>query len=432
MTDVPRPEAEEGGPLELHLHRWLHPAVLSAAGFAAAAGFAQFGVSAALGDVAAAFGEPQPDIGVEGAGLAGTTLGLGLAIIRLASLGALPLGALADSIGRKRVLFVSSTVGLLFTVAASLSPSYWWFVAIFALGRPMLSATNALAGVIAAEETRSIDRSKALALIGAAYGLGAGLTAVIRGVAGDSLGFRGLFALALVPLLLLPLLDRKVEEPDRFRTLGTRGVDRKRLGFVPERLRPRLYVMCALWAAIGFVSGPANMFLFYFAESVQGLSPATMALAVLAAGPIGIAGLLAGRWAADVVGRRMTAGFALIGVAVAAVATYNLGRLGVIAGYLMAVLFGAAYAPASGALSAELFPTSVRGTAAGWLTAVGVLGAVAGLFIFGVLVDRLEGFGGASIAISIPVIAAAALYLRLPETKGLELEESAPEQEPGG
>jgi hypothetical protein len=37
------------------------------------------------------------------------------------------------------------------TVAAAASPGYWWFVAIFACGRPLLSASNGLAQVTAAE-----------------------------------------------------------------------------------------------------------------------------------------------------------------------------------------------------------------------------------------------------------------------------------------
>ena len=407
---------------------WLHPSIVSAAGLAVAAGFAQFGASAALADVAAAFGEPQPEIGVTArAGLTGTTLGIGLAIIRMASLGALPLAALADRAGRRRVVLICTAIGLSFTVGAAFSPSFWWFVAIFALGRPLLSATNAVAGVIAAEETQLQDRSKAIALIGAAYGVGAGLTAVVRGAAADVLGFRGVFALAIVPLLLLPVAARRLGESRRYSALD-HGVRMRVLAPVPRGdLRVRLALLATLMGAIGLVTGPANMFLFYFAESVQGITPSTMALVVLAAGPTGLTGLIAGRWAADRVGRRITATLTLAVVAVAATITYNLGPGGVIAGYLIGILASGAYTPAAGALSAELFPTSVRATAAGWLTAASVVGAVLGLFVFGMLVDFFGGFGGAAIAMAIPVALASTLYLLLPETRGLELEETAPE-----
>src|ERR687891_2638284 len=99
---APNPDLDRAGPEGLRLRSWLHPAVVSAAALASAAGFAQFGVAAALSDVAAAFGEPQPELGLtDVAGLSGTALGIGLSLIRLASLGALPLGALGDRFGRR-------------------------------------------------------------------------------------------------------------------------------------------------------------------------------------------------------------------------------------------------------------------------------------------------------------------------------------------
>jgi MFS family permease len=392
-------------------------------------GFAQFGVAAALGDVAAAFGEFQPQLGLtERPGLAGTTLGIGLAIIRLASLGALPLGSMADHTGRRKVILVSVALGLALTATAAASPSFWWFVAIFALGRPMLSATNAVALVIAAEETTIVDRSKAVATISAAYGVGAGITALIRGIAADALGFRGLFALALIPLALVPVVGRGLPESRRFAALGTATIARAPvLGWIHPSLRARLALLATLTAALGFVSGPANSFLFFFAESIHGLPPSTLAFAVLAAGPIGLGGLIVGRAIADTYGRRLGAGTALVGVTLAAVLTYNAGRVGVIVGYLIGIFCAAAYSPAAGSLSAELFPTSHRSTVAGWLTASAVLGAVAGIILFGALADRFEGFGPSAALISIPVVLVSVLYARLPESRGLELEESAPE-----
>ena len=194
----------------IRLHGWHHPAILALAATALASGFAQFAATAALGDIARAFGKETGvgDSVVAQVGLSGTTLGVGLAIIRLASLGGLPLAALGDRIGRRRVLLSTVAAGLAITAVAALSPGYWWFVALFALARPLLSATNALDAVVAAEETQTRDRAKAIALVTAGYGIGAGLTALVRGVAGEGLGFRGLFALALVSkgsVMVLPL-----------------------------------------------------------------------------------------------------------------------------------------------------------------------------------------------------------------------------------
>ena len=195
-----------------------------------AAGFGQFGVVAALGDVARAFGRVTHGATIaDQAGLSGTVLGAGLAVIRLSSLLALPLTGLADRFGRRSLLLVTVTTGLAVTVASAASPGYWWFVAVFALGRPFLSATSALAQVVAAEQTSSADRAKAVALVTAGYGIGAGLTAIVHSLASSSLGFRGTVALALVPLALVPVIARWVTEPDRFaRGRGRRATTRCR------------------------------------------------------------------------------------------------------------------------------------------------------------------------------------------------------------
>lgn len=422
-----RNEAPSEPPDGLRLFGWLHPGVLAPAALAASAGFAQFTATASLADVAAAFG--VSGVGdQEAPGISDTTLGIGLGIIRLGSLAAMPLAATADHIGRRKLVLACTTVGLALTAAASLAAGFWWFVAVLALARPLLSATNAVAVVISAEVTNTRNRSRAVSVVGATYGIGAGVIVLLRAVAGDRLGFRPLFALALVPLALGPLLARNLKETGAFQKLGrsAKGTARRRRS-IPAHLRRRLVVLGLLTAAAGMVSGPATTFVFYFSETVRGMSPAPMAAAVVAAGPIGLLGLIAGRWGADHLGRRLSSALSMAVLAGAAILTYSVGGGGVIAGYLLAIFAASAFTPPSGAMSAELFPTSFRSTAAGWLTAGGVLGAVIGLSLFGFLADSLGSFGVAATLLAVPVALMTGLYLLLPETAGMELDDSAPE-----
>jgi putative MFS transporter len=424
------------GGVTIHLHGWRHPNVLAAAAVAVAVGFAQFGVTAILADVAETFGEVTGDESIRAqVGLSATTLGIGLAVIRGSSLASLPLTGLADRHGRRRTIIWYASAGLALTVAAAASPSYWAFVAIFALGRPLLSSTNALGGVIAAEETRASDRSKAIALVTAAYASGAGIVAMVRAPLGEDASFRVVLLLALVPLVAMPFLRRLVVEPQRYTaaraaTSGTPTARvRARLGAVPRAQRRRLCVLAGLTLAINLVTGPVNTFLFVFAESVLGASRGQSALAVVGAAPMGLAGLWIGRWSADRLGRRVTAGVAQTGLAAAGVLTYSGVLPAFYAGYLLTIFSGGIYGPAMGALSAELFPTTTRATAAGWLTVASVVGAVSGLVIFGVSSDAFGSFTAGAALIGVPVAAAALAFRLLPETRGMELEQSAPEEE---
>jgi MFS family permease len=432
-TSAGRPPT--GPDRKLRLHGWRDPAILATGALAAAAGFAQFGATSALADVVKSFGKPSPTDSSVAAevGLSVTILGVGLGIIRLAALGTLPLAALADRVGRRRVMLGCTALGLAVTALAALSPGYWWFVALFALGRPLLAGTGNIGGVIAAEETRSRDRAKAIALVTAAWGGGTGLIAVVRGVTGTALSWRALFGLALIPLAAMPLLSRRLEEPDRFERI--RGAasgaltppGRRLLGRIPAALQRRLWLVCLLIAMLGFVTGPANALMFVYSESVLGLPRLATAAMVVAAGILGLGGLVAGRWAADHLGRRVTAGTTQAAIALAAMLTYSGSPAAAIAGYLLAILAASVFAPAMGAIGAELFPTSIRATAAGWMSVAGILGAVSGLVLFGVLVTALDSFWIAAAVVALPVLAVCPLYARLPETLGMELEESAPD-----
>lgn len=429
----PGPAHAEGS-AELHLHRWTDRAVVAVAVLALAAGFGQFGVVAALGDVSTQLGH----VGTGGSiadkvGLSATNLGIGLAVIRLASLGSLPLIGAADRLGRRRVILVVTIAGLAFTVVAGASPAYWWFVAVFALGRPLLSATNALAGVMAAEETGARDRAAAVAMVAAGYGVGAGLSAVVHSLASGSLGFRGIFALAVVPLVAVLLLRRWVEEPSRF-MVADAAPDHPTpvLGAVGAAYRGRVVVLCLITFTISVVSGPANSFVFLYAQDVLHQAGYVSALMVVGAGVVGLGGLLAGRWLSDHVGRRPTGAVAIVGISLSATLAYTGSSAALVVGYVLGVLAGSFLAPALGSLLAELFPTSVRASATGWSVTASVLGAVGGLVAFGAIADVGNRFAAAADVTFLPVVCAAALFWLLPETKGREPEALWPDHSESG
>jgi MFS family permease len=404
---------------------WRQPAVITAALISVAAGFAQFGPAAALADVATEFGQaPVDPEDVQQLALSGTMIGIGYAIIRLASLGSLVIAGSADHFGRRRVLLASCGIGLLLTALTALSPSYWAFVAIFALGRPFLSATNAVAGVTAAEYTDSKNRASAIVLIAIGYAVGTGLTLVTRylGDLGfEGFGFRGLFGLALVPVLLLPLAARKLGETRYYKRLPAEERPAV-LGRVPRPWVPRLLLLCLLTAAIGLITGPANTYVFIYGEQYLGLSLGALTLAGLSTGPLGLLGLLVGRLGADRVGRRVTSAFAMLVAGSGGILLYSGDEFALLAGYVLTIFGQAMYAAPAGSLDAELFLTSFRATVAGWLTFAGVVGASIGLFAFGILFDQIGPDMSAWVLFA-PAALLGPLYFLLPETKGHELED---------
>jgi MFS family permease len=399
-----------------------------------AAGFAQFSPAAALADVAEHFGDLRDggDTVAEQAGLPGTVLGAGLAAIRLSALAALPLAAIADRTGRRRALLSWVCLGLLVTAVAAASPGYWWFVLAFAVARPLLTATDTIGEVMAAEHTATSDRAKALALVSAAYGVGAGMVAVLRGLAGDRLEFRWVFALAGLLLVLVTLASRHVTEPDRFRRPEPANAAVPVVPMFRAVRRPhrrRLAVIGGITFAAGFISGPSTTFLFVYAENVRDVSSAVTGGLVVAAGATGLAGLLLGRLLSDRLGRRPTGAFALALLAAAAILTYSGTTPALIVGYPLGVFVGTVFGTPALALSTELFPTPVRAAVAGWLVVFGVVGATSGLLLAGAIADASDSFATAMAVVCIPAGLMAFLFALVPETRGVEMERSALESE---
>lgn len=403
--------------------RWITPSLVGAAAASTFSGVAGFAVTAVLGDVASTFGAPgSGDDLTAQIGLTGTTIGVALALIRLASIASLPASAVADRIGRRRTLLVALTVGLAVTALGAASPGFWWWVAAVALARPFLSTVNNLAGVVAAEETTASHRLWGLAVIGASYGLGAGVVPVLRGVM-DGMSFRVATGLVLVLLLAVPAIARALHEPEVFERVAHPPLRLRTLGAVPASLRRRLAMLLLATGSLALATGPGFTYVVLYAEQVLGASSGTTALLVLAAGPVGGLGLLAGRWLGDHAGRRPAAAISLLATALGLVVAYGGTLAGLAVGYLVGIASASAFGPPIGALAAEAFPTQVRATVAGWATAAGVLGAVAGLAAFGMLADSSGEFGSAARTLAVVVAAGVLALLGLPETRGRELDE---------
>ena len=230
--------------------------------------------------------------------------------------------------------------------------------------------------------------------------------------------------LALLPLAALPFLGRWLREPDRFAiAAAAKEHPLPVLGAVGRRFRRRLAVVAALTFSVSVVTGPANSFFYLYAQNVLKLAGTTTALLIVCAAATGLAGLLLGRYIADRIGRRVAASGAMVSMALLGMLTYSGSRLAAGIGYLFAVLAASVFAPAAGALTNELFPTSVRASVAGWEIAAGVFGASAGLLAFGAVADVGNHFGLAAVIVFAAAIPAAALFALLPETRGKEPEE---------
>ncbi len=399
------------------------PVIVVLFAVALSAGFATFGSVTALDDVARHFGHVVSGHSIQDVvGLSGSVLGLGLSSLRAASLLALPLASLADRRGRTPVLRRTLIAGLLVTALAALSPAYWFFVACFAVARPLLGAATTLVQVVTVELSSRAHRMRLLAVMTAGTAIGSGLSALVHGVIRGPDSFRWLFALALVPLALVVPWTGRLPEP----RVRTEEQPMAHLGEVAHEAAGSLVRVAVVAFVIGVATGPAGGFTFVYGEGVLRMLPRSVSLLVVVSGVAGFVGLVVGARLSATLGRRVAVAVGTLVTAAAAVYAYSGGRLAFVVGYVVGVGAGGVLAPSMAALATEVFAHRYRATAAGWIAVAGVAGAVAGFALFGYVSDVVPAGAATGLRVPalvtfLPLLPALGVLRGLPEGRDLEL-----------
>lgn len=375
----------------------------------------------------------------EGLELRETDFGTYLAVIRLGSIPALLVAPVADRLGRRRVFLASIAAFSLGTLLTAFVRSPEQFVLVQMLTRAFSIAAIAIGMVIITEEFPAAHRgwgigiASALAAIG--HGLGAGFFAAIEIIPG---GWRGLYAIGGLPLLLLPYWRRILPETRRFRDhadsrqgpdggqLDPMGLLRPIRRFVREH--PGRVLVISL-AALLVAVGEACVFQFasYVPQKVHGWAPGQYSLMVLFGGGFGVIGnVVAGRLA-DRSGRRLV-GALFFGLFPAAAWLFYQGPgLALPFAFAVIIFTGTAGTVILRALATELFPTAYRGTSSGWLAFVQTLGWTAALLLLGVAGRDTAEIARFTAQLSLAVLLGGLAILLLPETSRRELEEISPD-----
>lgn len=367
------------------------------------------------------------DLGMDEADLGGY-----LSLIRLGALPVVLTIPLADRIGRRRVFLATLAGASLGTLATAFTQTAAQFVAVQMATRVFLVMGGAVAVVIVTEEFPAAHRGWAVGMLGAlsacGHGLGAALFAQI-----DVLpyGWRLLYVVGVAPLLVLPRLIRDVAETARFArqpvgraslAVELRGWHRPLLQLVRDS--PRRAILLTLAAGLFAIGdSPVYQFTGYFTQSIHGWTPGQYATMVILGGAVGIVGnVVAGRLG-DRIGRR------LVGLAFLAVYPLSAGILyhgpgwAVPLGFALFVFCETAAQVIFRALSTELFPTSHRGTAAGWIAFVQALGWSLGLWLAGAMTGPWGSLFDAASYLALASLVGGLFLLLLPETRQRELEE---------
>jgi MFS family permease len=358
------------------------------------------------------------------------------AVVRLGVLPALALNVLADRIGRRRLLLFTIIGFTLCTFLTSFVRSPVEFAVLQFFARTFVYAEEMLAIVVVTEVLAPHARGWGIGLMIAFGALGHGLSALVFSAVNLlPYGWRALYVVGIVPLLIVAWLRRSLEETERFRASAERRDAGNQPWLAPLRSLLTRYPwrMAALAAAIlpvAFAGGTAIQFQSKFLQSVHGYSPGQVSALFLIGGPLALTGgLLFGR-ASDRYGRRRVLSTAIVVNVLATIGFYNGAGVFVPAVWVLTIFTQFGIDVLFSALGSELFATSYRSTASGVRSIVGTVAIAAGLAVEGSLYAALGGHGQAITAMAwFALVSPVILLAFVPETAGRELEEIAPDED---
>ena len=349
-------------------------------------------------------------------------LGWSLSVIRGGALLAIVLCLMADRVGRRSVLLWTVLGYTVVTALTGMSRGLADFVALQVVASVFLNTELALSQVVVAEEFPATARGLGLGLLGAASAIGAGLAAALfPAFVASPFGWRGLYFVGIVPLLIVGYLRRSLPETTRWVHLDEAE---RRAGGLLRVLAPahrrRFLVLVAIAAGATAAFVPAFSFASYRATNTFQWTPAQVSTMIITGGGLGFSGwVLFGRLS-DVVGRRPTAIVSLVGAAAAIVSFYSTGYL--FAAFAAIVFSESGITVAVNALTTESFPTALRATARAWVVNAGVVGAAIGLALVGLLSSAMGGHAPVVTLLGFIPLILVPLVLLIPETYGRELE----------
>jgi MFS family permease len=359
-------------------------------------------------------------------------LGESLAITRFGALFALVAAALADRVGRRRILLGSVIAVCIANGFSAVAPNVETFTAAQLLLRAGINAAIVVGGIAVVEEAPEGARAFAVAMLGLASGAGYAFSVVLLPLADISHeSWRIAFGVSALTIALVPVIARSLRETRRYRRVADRSRARGRIReIVDPAYRGRLLLLAGVGFLANVFSAPSAQLTNRYLTDERGFSSSGIAL--LRATTNGVPGLigilLAGRLS-ETRGRRPVA---ILGVLVGTLFTvaFFLGTGWVLwLTSTLAIVAAASGTLAVGTMDAEMFPTEVRGTSNALLLVCYVLGSSAGLLLAGVLSDPLGGLGNSIALLGIaPILAALFLLPRLPESSGRALDDVSPSE----
>ncbi|UTX51819.1 MFS transporter [Leucobacter aridicollis] len=344
-------------------------------------------------------------------GLTNTQAGLlGTASLAGMGFGGVAGGWLADRYGRVRMAALMIILFSIGSFVLGFTEAPWQFMAVRFITGLGLGAEYTICMMLMAEYTNADRRGITMGALMASYSLGYLSAALLSGVIIPNHGWRWMYWIAILPVLLALYIRRVIPEPAGWRERQ----ESSRKGSTTPRERNQwrqlwsnrltrklffLWTAVAIFLQFGYYG--VNTWLPSYVAGDLGVEFSSMTLYVAGTYTAGLVSRLLGGWLADRLGRRLVFSIGSFVTAALLPIIYLYQNPQNIIAFLLILgfMYGWPYA-VNGAYMNESFPTELRGTATGAAYNIGRIGALLAPLIIGVIADSFSvGLGLAALGI---------------------------------
>jgi SHS family lactate transporter-like MFS transporter len=345
-------------------------------------------------------------------------------------IGATASGWLADRVGRKIPLMISILWYSICNFIAGFAPTFWFLFLFRALLGIGMGAEWPAGAALAMESWPARSRGFMSGVLQGSWGLGFLLSSAVYGLLYETIGWRGLLWIGILPALVVLYIRKFIKEPEVWRENREKQRQQKQEFRLPLLEIFRLRVLgntltACLWMGSGFVAYYTIFGLFptHLQKDLH-FSPGAVALPLALSNAMLFVSNCAWGWVADKIGRRWAM---IIPAAIGILVTpFYLGFFTtsyaalVIAFIVQGFFAGAVYGQNPSYLN-ERFPTEVRATAAGFCYHQGAIwGGLVGPLLAAWAATLSLGFAVPMLVVTVisEIVFIIALLLG-PETKGM-------------
>jgi SHS family lactate transporter-like MFS transporter len=341
--------------------------------------------------------------------------------------GAIGSGWLADRVGRKVPLMLSILWYSVCNFIAGFSPSFTFLFVVRAVFGIGMGAEWPAGASLAMESWPARSRGLMSGFLAGSWGLGFALSSAAYWLLFDSIGWRGLLWLGILPAIVCVFIRYFVKEPEVWVENRKRQREQKQEVRAPilAIFKPALLIntLTACWWMAGMMVvyySIYGLFATWLQRDLK-LAAAVVATPILLSNLVAFAGQGFWGWVSDGIGRRFAMIIpAMVGCVLAPAYLLTNDLNWIITGFVIQGFFGGAIPGQTPSYLTERFPTEVRATASGFCYHLGsIFGGLVPPVISYFAVEQQMGFAtpmliGTWVAAGSVVIA----LLISPETKG--------------